>query len=112
MLIARLARFGAVQQVPPYLPEWLITVKERGIAHGAGDAGLQIGPKRGQRKGAGLSLGQEINSGEQAQDAVQRGRMRARSLRQVLAAARAVFQEIRDPEFELRRRYTGSTWKP
>jgi hypothetical protein len=47
-----------------------------------------------------VALGrQEINGGEQVQDAVERGRRRARRLRQVLTAVRTVFQEIRDPEF-------------
>jgi hypothetical protein len=47
----------------------------------------------------GLPLGQEIDGGEQAQDAVERGGMGARDLRQFLARARAVFEQVSDAEF-------------
>jgi hypothetical protein len=78
--------------------------------HGAGNASLQIHPKRGQRKGVRLPFGQEINGGKQAQDAVERRRMRACSLRQVLATARAVFQQVRDAEPGCDEESFGQVW--
>jgi len=46
----------------------------------------------------GILFGQESNGSKQAEDAVKRGRMRARSFRQFLATMGAVLEQVRDPE--------------